>query len=116
MAIYTISNDETRFCSQAMIQCGGYWNSERKVWMFRQLADAADAAIEMYLDQERRYNEFRVRALQARAKRIGRGYLAGRPEYKRDEFRCFECREVRDVTTLRNSVCGECRSPQARRA
>ena len=49
MAIYTISNEETRFCRQAMVQCGGRWDAERKLWMFRQLADAADAAIKLYL-------------------------------------------------------------------
>ena len=48
MAIYTISNEETRFCRQAMVQCGGCWDDERKLWMFRQLADAADAALELY--------------------------------------------------------------------
>ena len=191
MAIYTISNEETRFCRQAMIQCGGCWDDERKLWMFRQLADAADAALELYratratpemreeilsmiadstavaawnhdelapLDvnslsrerareligegrqvrrvlgvhpvetipsadpplsaQERRYHEY-AEAFQARAertRRADRAPLGSRTEYKRGEFRCSECRAVRDVTTLRNSVCGECRSPQARRA
>ncbi len=48
MAIYTISDDATRFCPQAMVQCGGRWNPERKAWMFRELSDASDAAIELY--------------------------------------------------------------------
>jgi hypothetical protein len=48
MAIYTISDEATRFCPQAMLRCGGRWNPERKTWMFTSLADAADAAIELY--------------------------------------------------------------------
>ncbi|MGP6190422.1 MAG: hypothetical protein ACLPSH_10160 [Vulcanimicrobiaceae bacterium] len=48
MAIYTISDDATRFCPQAMVQCGGRWNPEKKAWMFSELADAADAALELY--------------------------------------------------------------------
>jgi hypothetical protein len=48
MSIYTISDPDTKFCAAAMRQCGGRWNGVRNVWMFGSIADAADAALELY--------------------------------------------------------------------
>ena len=191
MAIYTISDEATRFCRKAMIQCGGRWDSERKGWMFRHLADAADAAIELYLatratpamreeilsmiadgtavaawnhdplapfeieslsreralelihegrqvrrvlgvhpvedlpsadpqlsPKKRRYHEFRERAFEELANRSNRGHresLGSRTEYSRDEYWCYECREVRDSHDVRDLACEECGNLVVRR-
>ena len=48
MSIYTLSDPDTKFCAAAMRQCGGRWNGVRSVWMFGSVADAADAALELY--------------------------------------------------------------------
>jgi hypothetical protein len=48
MSIYTINDSDTKFCAAAMRQCGGRWNGVRSVWMFGSIADAADAALELY--------------------------------------------------------------------
>lgn len=48
MQVYTIDDPDTKFCPAAMRECGGRWNSVRNVWMFGSVADAADAAVELY--------------------------------------------------------------------
>jgi hypothetical protein len=48
MQVYTINDPDTKFCPAAMRECGGRWNSVRNVWMFGAVADAADAAVELY--------------------------------------------------------------------
>ena len=48
MSIFTINDPDTKFCSAAMRQCGGRWNGVRNLWMFGSVADAADAALELY--------------------------------------------------------------------
>ncbi|MFZ1124192.1 MAG: hypothetical protein WAN59_03505 [Candidatus Baltobacteraceae bacterium] len=48
MSIYTINDPDTKFAAKAMKACGGAWNPVRKVWMFASIADAADAALELY--------------------------------------------------------------------
>ena len=48
MQVYTIDDPDTKFCPAAMRDCGGRWNSVRSVWMFGSIADAADAAVELY--------------------------------------------------------------------
>ncbi len=184
MAIYTINDPDTKFATKAMVACGGAWNPVRKVWMFASIADAADAALELYrvtratipmLEELRsmledgtavaawEYDEtqplalealsfgeakamvaagrqvrrllgvhpledvpsrdevvspqdeatrelceqqFEQRAQHSRGREPHRGSEA---KYSPSEFRCSKCGEVRDVTTLRKSVCGECR-------
>ena len=48
MQVYTIDDPDTKFCPAAMRECGGRWNSVRNLWMFGSVADAADAAVELY--------------------------------------------------------------------
>ena len=48
MSIYTLTDPETRFIAAAIRRCGGRWNGVRNVWMFGSVADAADAALELY--------------------------------------------------------------------
>jgi hypothetical protein len=190
MAIYTVNDPDTKFATKAMVACGGAWNPVRKVWMFASIANAADAALELYrvtratipmLEELRsmladgtavaawEYDETQpldlealsfgeAKAMVAAGRQVrrllgvhpledvssrdevvspqdeatselceqqfeqraqhsrGREPRGSGAEYSPSEFRCSKCGEVRDVTTLRKSVCGECRNKPGSRS